>query len=185
MKCEEVRALLEDFCEGNLADSISKEARLHIEGCESCRREAESARRLAAALAQVKIVRAPERAVRATITRVRGEAAKRAARRDFARRAIYAAAASIIAVVAILGLIGHGPKVPVAQAMQVATAVETIRESESWLNAKLAYYRDFAQDINLWAQIALVSLAVLAVFAATVQAHETRKLEMRYARFLR
>ena len=79
MDCRQTRELLWDLYEGELGKDATREVLAHIEKCPQCAREAEKCRLLTGALSRRPIVRAPEAASAAVLSRVRPIARRRRA----------------------------------------------------------------------------------------------------------
>jgi anti-sigma factor RsiW len=41
MRCEQVRSLLNDYCEGSLSEAMRERVEAHLRGCAACQREAQ------------------------------------------------------------------------------------------------------------------------------------------------
>jgi len=188
MKCDDTRKVLEDLYEGLLDERTAAEARAHLAECGACRREAAAIEKLNSALVAVKVVAAPRGVADRTLEAVHGAAVAAREKTRRLRTFVYEGLAAAALIAACLGIFGWRPAPPV----QVEKSLwrDAVNASTPYYEKAATYARGLVPEvrvpeIGLYVKIALFALGAIAAVIAAVQAHESKRLEAKFARYLR
>jgi anti-sigma factor RsiW len=180
MKCDEARGFMHDLHDGELRAADATEVRRHADTCRACREELESIRKLDAALAGVKVLRAPANAVRLVMAEVAAVQSRRFIARERITQGALALAAGLFLVLSGLELTGLfsvkgvlGGRLGALQPALESSKIDVLR------------YADAAKDLMpqlpaWWVYAAASAAAVILVAVALVEESLASRLAKKF-----
>ncbi len=179
MNCDEIKALLYEYCDGELTGADAENVRAHLAGCAGCRALAAELTGVNSLLKTASPLRAPDAAVSNVLSEVRTISARRKRAAAGVHWLGFALAAAVLLIVAGLDAAGISP-IPAEFGRLSSAARETIFSNIGSIMDRAHAHSDFFTEAVFYAKAAGAMLMACLLLVAAVEEHFARRLAHKF-----